>query len=147
MADRKVIVVGGGLSGLAAAWRLERAGVATTVLEAGDRPGGRVRTERVGGYIVDTGPDAATAGYEIRLTTGSGAAQASNVMVLGMLAAWSGELVNLEGGFDTVPAAIAQRLPDVRYGAVATAVEESGDGVVVRYSDDQLVEGDGCVIG
>jgi flavin-dependent dehydrogenase len=34
-----VVVVGGGLSGLAAAWRLERAGVSTTVLEADERPG------------------------------------------------------------------------------------------------------------
>lgn len=58
------IVVGGGLSGLAAAWRLERAGVRVTVLEASGSAGGRVRSERVGPYLVDSGADAATAGYE-----------------------------------------------------------------------------------
>lgn len=58
------VVIGAGLSGLAAAWRLERAGVRVTVLEASGAVGGRVRTERVGPYLVDSGADAATAGYE-----------------------------------------------------------------------------------
>ena len=62
MGGGRVVVVGAGISGLAAAWRLERAGVDVTVLEARDEAGGRVRTEQVGDYLVDTGPDAATAG-------------------------------------------------------------------------------------
>jgi oxygen-dependent protoporphyrinogen oxidase len=57
------VVVGAGLSGLAAARTLEKAGVRTTVLEASGGPGGRAQTERIGEYLVDTGPDAATAGY------------------------------------------------------------------------------------
>src|SRR5689334_11410414 len=61
---RSAIVVGAGLSGLAAARTLERAGINTTVLESQDQPGGRVRTERVGRYLVDTGPDAATGSYK-----------------------------------------------------------------------------------
>ncbi len=58
-----VVVVGAGLSGLAAAYRLHHAGAAVTVLEAGGRPGGRVCTEARDGYVIDTGPDALTAGY------------------------------------------------------------------------------------
>lgn len=58
-----VAVVGAGLSGLAAAYRLQQAGVDVTVLEAGSRPGGRARTERFGDYVVDTGPDALTRSY------------------------------------------------------------------------------------
>ncbi len=58
-----VVVVGAGLSGLAAAYRLQQGGAAVTVLESASGPGGRVQTERHGDYIVDTGPDALTAGY------------------------------------------------------------------------------------
>jgi protoporphyrinogen oxidase len=58
-----VVVVGAGLSGLAAARRLEAGGAGVVVLEAGANPGGRVRTEQHGDYLVDTGPDAATDGY------------------------------------------------------------------------------------
>jgi monoamine oxidase len=43
---RRVIVVGGGLAGLAAAYELGRAGFDVTILEARTRPGGRVHTMR-----------------------------------------------------------------------------------------------------
>jgi monoamine oxidase len=43
---RKVIVVGAGLAGLAAAWELKQLGHDVTVLEAQRRPGGRVWTMR-----------------------------------------------------------------------------------------------------
>jgi monoamine oxidase len=42
----RVIVVGAGLAGLAAAWELVQGGLAVIVLEARDAPGGRVRTVR-----------------------------------------------------------------------------------------------------
>jgi monoamine oxidase len=43
---RTVVVIGAGLAGLVAAWELTRAGLDVTVLEARDRPGGRVETVR-----------------------------------------------------------------------------------------------------
>ena len=51
----RVLVVGAGAAGLAAAHRLASAGYAVTVLEARDRIGGRVATATVGGLPVDLG--------------------------------------------------------------------------------------------
>lgn len=58
-----VVVVGAGLSGLAAAYRLQEAGHAVTVLESGEAPGGRCATLRRDGFIVDTGPEIASNSY------------------------------------------------------------------------------------
>ena len=53
----RVVVVGGGISGLAAAWRLQRAGAEVVLLEAGERTGGKIRTERTDGWLVEHGPN------------------------------------------------------------------------------------------
>ena len=50
-------MVGAGITGLAAAFELRRAGIDAVVLEAGDRPGGKVDSAAVGGMTVDSGPD------------------------------------------------------------------------------------------
>jgi protoporphyrinogen oxidase len=251
-----VVVVGAGISGLTAAYRLAQGGADVTVLESGTGPGGRVQTERHGEYVVDTGPDALTGGYTrylrvveelglggclvdtspvigvvrkarlididprrwyalpftpalspmgklrllaglvrlrkaikgvdsydmvrsaelddpevtahdfavryfgqeaadylidplMRLTTGSGAHEASSVNVLGALGAWSATLRSVRGGLGTVTTELASRL-DVRYEATATRVDETGPGVTVSYTDhggDHEIAADGCVIG
>ncbi|OBI21414.1 hypothetical protein A5712_15450 [Mycobacterium sp. E2327] len=253
---RSAVVVGAGLSGLAAAYRLQQAGITVTVLESGRGPGGRVQTECHGGYIVDTGPDALTAGYTsylklvedlglgdrlvdtsavmglvrrgrlididpasplklpftpvlsmaaklrlaagfirlrkliaevdsydmgrsaalddpdvsaydfglrhfgrevteylidpmMRLTTGTGARDASSVNVLGALGAWSGGLRSVRGGLATVTHELASQL-DVRYGATVTRVDETDSGVSVSYTDssgNHDVSAETCVIG
>jgi len=51
----QVVIVGGGMAGLACAAHLARRGRKFTVLEASDRPGGRVRTDRVDGFQLDRG--------------------------------------------------------------------------------------------
>jgi oxygen-dependent protoporphyrinogen oxidase len=53
----EVVVIGGGIAGLAAAYELSVRGVSFTLLEASDRLGGLIRTEHVGGYTVDSGAD------------------------------------------------------------------------------------------
>ena len=53
----RVVVVGAGVTGLAAAFELRRAGIDAVVLEASDRPGGKVDSAEVGGLAVDSGPD------------------------------------------------------------------------------------------
>jgi phytoene dehydrogenase-like protein len=50
-----VVIVGGGLAGLAAARRLDRAGVEWLLVEASDRIGGRVTTDIIDGWRLDRG--------------------------------------------------------------------------------------------
>lgn len=51
----QVLVVGAGLAGLACAVTLHDAGTRVTLLEADDRPGGRVKTDVVEGFRIDRG--------------------------------------------------------------------------------------------
>ncbi|HET6772749.1 MAG TPA: protoporphyrinogen oxidase [Acidimicrobiales bacterium] len=51
-------VIGGGISGLAAAWEGRRRGASVTVLEAGPRAGGKLQTSRLGGVDLDESADA-----------------------------------------------------------------------------------------
>ena len=57
----KVIVIGGGITGLSAAWALQQKGVDYTLLENSDRWGGKVHTEIIefpdGKAIIDGGPE------------------------------------------------------------------------------------------
>lgn len=64
---RRVVVIGGGVTGLTAGWQLLRAAAAgpdftapafeVVVLEADRRAGGKLRTERRDGFLIDAGPD------------------------------------------------------------------------------------------
>ncbi|CAB4745660.1 MAG: FAD-dependent oxidoreductase [Actinobacteria bacterium] len=49
------IVIGSGLAGLSAALHLQNNGVDVAVLEASDRPGGRIATDSIDGYLCDRG--------------------------------------------------------------------------------------------
>ena len=52
-----VLVIGGGITGLAAARALAREGVPVTLAEAGPRLGGKIATERTDGLVLEMGPD------------------------------------------------------------------------------------------
>jgi oxygen-dependent protoporphyrinogen oxidase len=53
--DADVLVIGGGIAGLGAAIRLKDRGLEPLVLEAESRPGGRMTTDRVNGFVIDRG--------------------------------------------------------------------------------------------
>ena len=65
----EVVIIGGGIAGLAAAWELRERGVPALVLERSTRAGGVIVTERRDGYVIDGGPDSLlaqkTAGVEL----------------------------------------------------------------------------------
>jgi len=63
MPNKKVIVVGAGMAGLAAAFRLRQAGVEVTVLESSDRVGGRIATDSRDGYVIERGAQLITSTY------------------------------------------------------------------------------------
>ena len=65
MATQRVIVIGSGFGGLAAAIRLAARGHHVTVLEKRDQPGGRAYVYRQDGFTFDGGPTVITAPWLI----------------------------------------------------------------------------------
>lgn len=57
MTKRSAIVVGGGIGGLHAAWKLQQAGYQVTVLEASDQWGGVCTSIERDGCVLEIGPD------------------------------------------------------------------------------------------
>src|SRR5919108_1901476 len=61
--SRRIIIIGGGIAGLAAAHRVvglgnERSfGLEVILLEASSRLGGSIATERIGDFLIEAGPD------------------------------------------------------------------------------------------
>src|SRR5262245_27855127 len=53
----RIVVIGGGIAGLTAAYRLHASGCEVALLEAEERPGGHVGTVREGGFTVEAGPN------------------------------------------------------------------------------------------
>jgi phytoene desaturase len=58
--QNSAIIIGSGFGGLALAIRLQSAGIATTVVEARDLPGGRAYVWKQDGYTFDAGPTVIT---------------------------------------------------------------------------------------
>lgn len=54
----EALILGAGISGLAAGWAFRRAGVPVRVLEAGGEAGGKVRTAELDGFRFELGPHA-----------------------------------------------------------------------------------------
>ena len=59
MNPKHIVIIGGGISGLSAAYSLlkKSSGIRITVLEADSYWGGKIRTERVDGFVIEGGPD------------------------------------------------------------------------------------------
>ncbi len=126
----RVVIAGAGISGLAAAYELQRAGIEAVVLEAGDRPGGKIDSAPVGGLTVDSGPD----GFVARDLA---AAELCRRLGLGT------ELVEpaAGGAFVWVDGRLCP-LPDRSVlGVVWTADALAGTGVVSEQAVDALARG------
>ncbi|MFN0158811.1 MAG: protoporphyrinogen oxidase [Bacteroidota bacterium] len=56
---KRVVIIGGGISGLSVAWQLYKAGINVTVLEKRSAVGGTMQTIHDDGWLVETGPNSA----------------------------------------------------------------------------------------
>lgn len=59
--SHRVLVLGGGIAGLSAAFELASRGIPFTLCEASGRLGGLIHTEHAGGFMIEAGPDAVLA--------------------------------------------------------------------------------------
>lgn len=93
--DRPVVIVGAGLAGLCCARTLLAGGHRVLVLEASDAVGGRVRTDRVDGHLIDRG-------FQVLLTAYPEAQAQLDLAALDLRAFEPGALVHLDGGLHSI---------------------------------------------
>ncbi|MCS7033011.1 MAG: FAD-dependent oxidoreductase [Phycisphaerae bacterium] len=90
-----VIIVGAGLAGLCAARTLNLAGIPVTIFESSDEVGGRVRTDRVDGFLLDRG-------FQVYLTSYPEGQRILDYDALGLRPFAHGALIRAEGKFSAV---------------------------------------------
>lgn len=101
MTRPRVVIIGGGLAGLTVAYRL-RDHADVTVLEKAAEPGGKLRTEAFGGFLIEHGPDVflARKPWARELCDELGLElQGTNPDVPGSFIRWNGRLHPLPEGF------------------------------------------------
>ncbi len=100
----RVVVIGGGISGLVAAWECARIGMDVTVVEASSAVGGAIRGASVAGLTLDVGAEsyATRGGHVRRLIDELGLA--ADVVTPAGGRAWLGGIPGLAGGAAPLPA-------------------------------------------
>ncbi|MFK7940359.1 MAG: flavin monoamine oxidase family protein [Roseovarius sp.] len=152
-----ILIIGGGLSGLALAEQFETRGQDYLLLEARARLGGRILTEQVGAAAFDMGPAWFWPGQpridalirRLGLTPfdqfSRGAQRYENehgqVQSNHGFASMQGAL-RLEGGMTTLTQALARQLPArrIRLNAQVTQVQQSHDGCAATLSTGETVQ-------
>ncbi len=169
----RVVVVGAGIAGLAAAWDLRQAGVDVTVLESEPRPGGVIVTERRDGFVVEGGPDgflaaepeipalAAELGIAERVVAqqARGASRWTGKSFEALEEGRAAELLGIEthaldlaagfltvrGGMEELITALAERL-SLTLGDGVSGIAPRDKGWRVWLSGDRSYDGDGLVL-
>ncbi|MPR34607.1 NAD(P)/FAD-dependent oxidoreductase [Salmonirosea aquatica] len=113
-----IIIIGGGVAGLACARYLHQAGVVPRVLEASDAVGGRVRTDVLDGFRLDRG-------FQILLTAYPEARRLLHYDALNLQAFRSGAMIRQDNGFTEMPNPL--REPLTVFKALTASVGTLGD--------------------
>ena len=85
-----VLIIGGGLAGLCCALRLHQSGLSFQILEASDGVGGRVRTDKVEGFLLDRG-------FQVLLTAYPEARKVLDYDALNLHPFYPGALIRYKG--------------------------------------------------
>ena len=113
-----VVIVGAGVAGLACAVALAEAGATVSVLEASDAAGGRVRTDRVDGFLLDRG-------FQILPSAYPEAQLQLDYRALDLRAFYPGALVRFGGRFERLADPFARPLDALR--SVRSPIGSIGD--------------------
>lgn len=90
MTQRDIAVIGAGPGGLGAGYRLSQAGHQVHVFDAGDQPGGKMRTVERDGFLIDEGPQIMPSGYDNILGIARDAGMGEDILDAGSTFAYPG---------------------------------------------------------
>ena len=91
----QALVIGAGVAGLSCGLRLHKAGIPFTILESSDGPGGRVRSDKLDGFILDRG-------FQIFLTSYPEAKEVLDYADLDLKPFYAGAMVHYNKQFHKV---------------------------------------------
>jgi len=94
-AGARVVIVGAGMAGLCCALKLQEMGISCTLLEASDAPGGRIRTDKVDGFLLDRG-------FQVLLTAYPEARRLLDFQTLKLRTFSPGALIRMDGKFHRI---------------------------------------------
>jgi phytoene dehydrogenase-like protein len=114
----EVVIIGAGLAGLSCARVLHEHGIGFTLLEKTDRPGGRIKTDLVAGYLLDHGFQVLQTGYP-------DISNYLNLQELKLSSFPSGVAVRFKNNFHVV--ADPRRHPSNFYSTLAAPIGSVGD--------------------
>jgi len=94
-AGARVVIVGAGMAGLCCALKLQEMGISCTLLEASDASGGRIRTDKVDGFLLDRG-------FQVLLTAYPEARHLLDYQALKLRTFSPGALIRIDGKFHRI---------------------------------------------
>jgi len=146
--QKQVVILGAGISGLMAAQQLHRVGVAVTVVDKSNRPGGRMATRPFEGAIFDYGAQFFTVRHE-RFASFQRDWQAK-----GLIRTWSNGFNGQQdghpryigtSGINSIPASLAQGL-DLRCGVKVDRIIASNGQWTLEIDFDEVLHADALIV-